>query len=91
MLRSTFSAYSRFRVLSMHLRTLSSENTCVKVFGHKVPDTDTICSAMVREWDLRQQGVAAQAYRLGIVLLMCIKTIQPRYRQITFVRRVIFR
>jgi len=35
------------------------------VFGHKVPDTDTVCSAMCREWDLKQQGIPAQAYRLG--------------------------
>ena len=31
----------------------------------QVPDTDTVCSAMVREWDLEHQGIAAQAYRLG--------------------------
>ena len=66
--RSICSAYSRQRVSSMNLRALSSENTCVKVFGHKSPDTDATCSAMVREWDLRQQGIAAQAYRLGSVL-----------------------
>jgi manganese-dependent inorganic pyrophosphatase len=45
--------------------SFSSAAEPIKVFGHKIPDTDTVCSAMVREWDLKQQGVAAQAYRLG--------------------------
>jgi hypothetical protein len=37
----------------MH-RSLSSSSALdpIKVFGHKVPDTDTVCSAMIREWDL---------------------------------------
>jgi len=35
------------------------------VFGHKVPDTDAVCSALARAWDLNQQGFPAQAYRLG--------------------------
>lgn len=37
----------------------------MKVFGHKVPDTDAVCSALVRAWDLNQQGFPAQAFRLG--------------------------
>ena len=46
-------------------RAMSAATDPIMVFGHKVPDTDTVCSAMVREWDLEQQGVPAQAYRLG--------------------------
>lgn len=41
--------------------TLVSSSDPIMVFGHKVPDTDTVCSAMVREWDLEQQGIPAQA------------------------------
>ncbi|KAK3266185.1 hypothetical protein CYMTET_25175 [Cymbomonas tetramitiformis] len=37
----------------------------IKVFGHKVPDTDAICGAMVRAWELEQHGEKATAYRLG--------------------------
>jgi len=47
------------------MRSLSTQAKTIKVFGHKTPDTDTVCSAMVREWDLTQQGIPAQAYRLG--------------------------
>lgn len=65
MFRTIVAAASRLHATSMHIRPISSANPCIKVFGHKVPDTDTICSAMVREWDLHEQGVAAQAYRLG--------------------------
>lgn len=36
-----------------------------KVFGHKSPDTDTICSAIAYAWFLQQKGEEAQAYRLG--------------------------
>ena len=46
-------------------RSLSAQAAPIKVFGHKTPDTDTVCSAMVRAWDLAQQGIPAQAYRLG--------------------------
>lgn len=58
---------SLFRTLATtHARRhLPRFASTVKVFGHKVPDTDTVCSAMVREWDLAQQGIPAQAYRLG--------------------------
>lgn len=37
----------------------------IRVFGHKVPDTDAVCCALARAWDLRQQGLDAKAYRLG--------------------------
>ena len=71
MIRTFFGAGTRLRALAVSsdavasIRTISHANPCIKVFGHKVPDTDTICSAMIREWDLREQGIAAQAYRLG--------------------------
>jgi len=47
------------------LSSMSSPAAPVLVFGHKVPDTDTVCSAMARAWDLNEQGTHAQAYRLG--------------------------
>ena len=56
---------SSFPRPSVITRALSVAADPIKVFGHKVPDTDTVCSAMVREWDLNQQGISAQAYRLG--------------------------
>eukprot|EP01050_Picozoa_sp_SAG11_P036069 SAG11_NODE_13542_length_650_cov_1.613430_1_plen_179_part_00 len=37
----------------------------VRVFGHKIPDTDAVCSAIVRAWELEQHGVPAIAHRLG--------------------------
>ena len=39
--------------------------TPIHVFGHTIPDTDAICAAMVRAWELEQHGRAAQAFRLG--------------------------
>ena len=35
------------------------------IIGHKNPDTDTICSALVYEDFLKQQGVEAKAFALG--------------------------
>lgn len=52
-------ATSARRALSAATSVSSSDP--IMVFGHKVPDTDTVCSAMVREWDLEQQGIPAQA------------------------------
>jgi manganese-dependent inorganic pyrophosphatase len=37
----------------------------LSVFGHKVPDTDTISSAMIYAWELNQRNIPATAYRLG--------------------------
>jgi manganese-dependent inorganic pyrophosphatase len=37
----------------------------IKVFGHKSPDTDATCSAIVWAWYLSQSGKQAQAYMLG--------------------------
>ena len=54
----------------------------IKVFGHKIPDTDTICSAMAQAWifeNLRDGPRAAQAYRLGrCVLLHAVGTVGRR-------------
>jgi len=35
------------------------------VFGHKVPDTDTVASAIVYAWELTSRNISAKAYRLG--------------------------
>ena len=37
----------------------------ILVFGHKSPDTDTICSSLVMEKYLKNSGVDAEAVRLG--------------------------
>jgi manganese-dependent inorganic pyrophosphatase len=37
----------------------------IAVFGHKVPDTDTVTSAIIYAWELKQTGLSATGYRLG--------------------------
>ncbi|CAK9067987.1 Probable manganese-dependent inorganic pyrophosphatase (Pyrophosphate phospho-hydrolase) (PPase) [Durusdinium trenchii] len=37
----------------------------LSVFGHKVPDTDTVTAAIVYAWELNARNISAQAYRLG--------------------------
>jgi len=37
----------------------------VSIFGHKVPDTDAVCAALVYAWELEERGIPARAYRLG--------------------------
>ncbi len=37
----------------------------IHIFGHKNPDTDSICSAIALAELKRLQGVKAQAFRLG--------------------------
>src|SRR5665213_1823997 len=37
----------------------------IKVFGHKSPDTDTTCSAIIWAWYLNSQGGKAKPYMLG--------------------------
>lgn len=37
----------------------------VLVFGHKIPDTDAICAAIVYSWELESRGIPARPYRLG--------------------------
>ena len=37
----------------------------IKVFGHKSPDTDTTCSAIIWAWYLNSSGRAAKPYMLG--------------------------
>jgi len=37
----------------------------LSVFGHKIPDTDTISSAIVYAWELNERNILATAYRLG--------------------------
>ena len=43
----------------------------VLIFGHKNPDTDTICSAIVEEILDRKNGWETKAARLGTVNNMC--------------------
>src|SRR5262249_52633606 len=37
----------------------------IKVFGHKSPDTDTTCAAVIWAWYLNSQGASAKPYMLG--------------------------
>jgi len=37
----------------------------LSIFGHLVPDTDTVISAIVYAWELNSRNITAQAYRLG--------------------------
>jgi manganese-dependent inorganic pyrophosphatase len=37
----------------------------IKVFGHKSPDTDTTCAAIIWAWYLNSQGKNARAFMLG--------------------------
>ncbi len=37
----------------------------IYVFGHKNPDTDSICSAIAYAWILKRYGLNVEAYRLG--------------------------
>jgi len=37
----------------------------IKVFGHKAPDTDATCSAIIWSWYLNEKGTAATPYVLG--------------------------
>lgn len=37
----------------------------VLVFGHKIPDTDAICAAIIYSWELESRGIHAQPFRLG--------------------------
>jgi len=43
----------------------SREASQLSVFGHIVPDTDTICAAIVYSWELNARGIPATPYRLG--------------------------
>lgn len=58
-------AMSKFLILaSLSMRALA-ESQPLSVFGHKVPDTDTISSAIVYAWELNERKIPATAYRLG--------------------------
>ena len=37
----------------------------IKIFGHKAPDTDTVCSALAYAWFKNKTGTEAEGYRLG--------------------------
>lgn len=57
--RSTCGVLSAAR----HAATTAAPTTCV--FGHKIPDTDAICAAIVRARELQLDGFPAQPFRLG--------------------------
>mmetsp|Transcript_19726 Transcript_19726/g.35032 ORF Transcript_19726/g.35032 Transcript_19726/m.35032 type:complete len:348 (-) Transcript_19726:89-1132(-) len=50
---------------SIFLLPTLAEGGNLAVFGHKVPDTDTVTSAIIYAWELNQKGTPATAYRLG--------------------------
>ncbi len=41
---------------SMARRTFSHYGETIKVFGHKNPDTDATCGAIIRAFELQQHG-----------------------------------
>ena len=53
--------------MHMHVRFFSANagGDAVKVFGHKNPDTDATCGAILRTFELQQHGGAAEAFVLG--------------------------
>lgn len=52
-------------VFFLILPALASGATEFSVFGHMVPDTDTVTAAVAYAWELNSRGVPAKAYRLG--------------------------
>lgn len=53
----------------------------VLIFGHKSPDTDSICSSMVREILDKKRGLETKAVRLGEInkeTRICIKISRTR-------------
>eukprot|EP00933_Yihiella_yeosuensis_P036812 TRINITY_DN30625_c0_g1_i1.p1 TRINITY_DN30625_c0_g1~~TRINITY_DN30625_c0_g1_i1.p1 ORF type:complete len:332 (+),score=64.66 TRINITY_DN30625_c0_g1_i1:77-1072(+) len=57
----------RGKLVSLSLSTFAviRASANISVFGHKVPDTDTVSSALVYAWELNERNIAASAYRLG--------------------------
>ncbi|CAE7560480.1 ppaC [Symbiodinium sp. CCMP2456] len=47
------------------LPVASASSPGLSVFGHKVPDTDTVTAALVYAWELNARNISATAYRLG--------------------------
>ena len=45
--------------------------TNILIFGHKNPDTDTICSCIVYNNLKRLQGMDTEAVRLGVSRALC--------------------
>lgn len=58
-LRSKIRYFQLYKLLT--LQTISMKH----IIGHKNPDTDTICSALVYEDFLKQKGTEAKAFALG--------------------------
>mmetsp|Transcript_12160 Transcript_12160/g.21149 ORF Transcript_12160/g.21149 Transcript_12160/m.21149 type:complete len:330 (+) Transcript_12160:82-1071(+) len=54
-----------FAGLLLLLPAIALGEDAISVFGHKVPDTDTVTSAMVYAWELGERKIPATAYRLG--------------------------
>eukprot|EP00435_Cladocopium_sp_Y103_P071367 s1182_g37.t1 len=53
------------RLLQWALVVPTAVSASLAVFGHKVPDTDTVTAAIVYAWELNARNVSASAYRLG--------------------------
>jgi len=55
----------RFSLLACVAPAMVAASSSLSVFGHKVPDTDTICAAIAYAWELNARDIPATAYRLG--------------------------
>jgi len=47
------------------LPTLAAGASPISVFGHLVPDTDTVTSALIYAWELNERKIEATPFRLG--------------------------
>jgi len=54
-----------FRTLSLFSIPSLALADSISVFGHKVPDTDTVSAAIIYAWELNQRNIQATPYRLG--------------------------
>jgi len=52
-------------VLLAVLPVIVADAAPMRVFGHKIPDTDAVCAALAYAWELEARGIPARAYRLG--------------------------
>lgn len=53
------------RLLGWSVLAPTAVSASLAVFGHKVPDTDTVTAAIVYAWELNARNISASAYRLG--------------------------
>jgi len=57
--------FGKFALFFSILAAGRAASDTITVFGHKVPDTDTVSSAMVYAWELNERKIPASAVRLG--------------------------